>query len=177
MIAALDPAAGTRNRNARRLVEARARESARAPSLTAVEVVELETLEERPRQEEGVDCEVVLDGALVAAASEMLRSQRIEAAGTISEDLASRGVDPTVCAFLEDDLREAADALADAEAYFQETVEALAGARPSPGVLMERAADADVLERVDHLHQVLFNMRRRLVQVAAGIRHAERPRR
>lgn len=118
--------------------------------------------------------DLALDGSLVAAVGEMIRAQRADAASSLAERLAERGVDATVCAFVEDDLREAAEAMADAEAYFQETLDALGAARPSPRVLMERAADAGVLERVDHLHQVLSNMRRRLVQVAAGIRHTDR---
>lgn len=117
-----------------------------------------------------------LDGGLVAAVGEMLRMQREDAASALSERLSGEGVDANVCAFLEDDLREAADALADTEAYFQETIEALGASAPSPKVLIERAADAGILERVDHLHQVLSNMRRRLVQVSAGLSHAKRRR-
>lgn len=130
---------------------------------------------ERSGGEQPLDVE--LDGGLVAAVGEMLRMQRADAAASLSASLAERGVDSNVCAFLEDDLREAADALADAEAFFQETIDALGASSPSPNVLMERAADAGVLERVDYLHLVLSNMRRRLVQVAAGVRHAEQRRR
>jgi hypothetical protein len=127
----------------------------------------------RPSEPAAAD---TLDGGLVAAVGELLRSQRSEGAATIASDLLARGVDPTVCAFLEDDLREAAEALADVDAFFQESLESLSARAPSPRVLTERAEDVAVLERVDHLHNVLSNLRRRLVQVAAGLRQSGRRR-
>lgn len=108
------------------------------------------------------------DSEFAAALLGVLRDERWDRAESIGERLKARGIDPTVVDFVEDDLREATEALADIEAFFQESLEALS--RPASSVLEERSADASVLERVDHLHLVLSGLRRRLVQVAAGVR-------
>ncbi len=108
------------------------------------------------------------DTEFAAALLGVLRDQRWDASGTVASRLRARGVDANVCHFVEDDLREATEALSDIEAFFQESLEALG--RAAPGVLMAHASDAAILERVDHLHLVLSGLRRRLVQVAAGVR-------
>ena len=99
----------------------------------------------------------------------LLHEARFEAARRIGGEMRARGVDAAVCDFLEDDLIEAADALADLEAYFQEVVESLDRPAPSPGALSERAGDVTPLDRADHLHLVLTNLRRRLLQVAGRL--------
>ena len=107
----------------------------------------------------------------------LLHESRWEAARRIGREMRSRGVDPAVCDFLEDDLVEAADALADLEAFFQEVVESLDVPRPSPGALSERAGDVAPLDRADHLHLTLTNLRRRLLQVAGRLAAATAVRR
>ncbi len=110
----------------------------------------------------------------MAGLVERLREQRKRAATVLAARLSSKGVDRTVCAFLEDDLREAADALADAENFFQERIEALSAAVPSSDALIDRASDCSGFGYADHLYEVLWSLRRRLVQVAAGLRYADR---
>lgn len=110
------------------------------------------------------------DAEFTGALLGVLRDQRWETAAALCERLRLRGVDRTVCDFLEDDLRQATETLADVEAFFQETMEALE--RPAAGPLTERASDASVLDRMDDLYQVLANLRRRMVQVAAGVRRS-----
>lgn len=77
--------------------------------------------------------------------------------------------------FLEDDLREGLDAIADIEAHFTDVLDALRSDKPSPIRLMEAAEDFRVLNRLEYLMVVVAQLRRRLSQ-AAGKLH-ESPRR
>jgi len=136
-------------------------------ALSLAAVVDTEVTARRPRRP-AASPRRDEDSEFAAALLGVLRDGRWDEAEAISRRLKARGVDPTVVGFVEDDLREATEALADIEVFFQESIEALL--RPFSPVLEERAADASVLERVDHLHLVLSGLRRRLVQVAAGVR-------
>jgi len=109
-----------------------------------------------------------LDPEMSVALIEMMREQRVGEAGGIAATMQARGADPTVCAFLADDLREAAHSLADVEAWLQTSLEVLD--RPSPATLFEQAVDVGVLENLEHLFQTVDNLRRRLMQSSVGLR-------
>lgn len=72
--------------------------------------------------------------------------------------------------FLEDDLREGLDAVADVEAHFSEVLEALQDVRPTPIRLLDAADDLRVLERLEYLMVVVAQLRRRLAQAAGRLR-------
>lgn len=72
--------------------------------------------------------------------------------------------------FLEDDLREGLDAIADVEAHFSDVVELLRSERPTPIRLMEAAEDFRVLNRLEYLMVVVAQLRRRLSQAAGSLR-------
>ena len=73
--------------------------------------------------------------------------------------------------FLEDDLREGLDAVADVEAHFTDILDLLQSGQPSPIRLLEAAEDFRVLHRLEYLTVVVSQLRRRLAQ-AAGKLHA-----
>ncbi|MFY1827037.1 hypothetical protein ACN47A_14040 [Myxococcus fulvus] len=68
---------------------------------------------------------------------------------------------------LEDDLREGLDALGDVEAHFHDVLVTLRGAALSPVNLINAGDDLRVLERLDELHDVVVQIRKRLAQAAA----------
>ncbi|MBZ4408428.1 hypothetical protein ACJ2CR_11570 [Myxococcus faecalis] len=68
---------------------------------------------------------------------------------------------------LEDDLREGLDALGDVEAHFHDVLTTLRGATLSPVNLINTGDDLRVLERLDELHDVVVQIRKRLAQAAA----------
>lgn len=68
---------------------------------------------------------------------------------------------------LEDDLREGLDALGDVEAHFTDLLDTLRTEDLSPVALLEAGEDLRVLQRVDYLHHVIVQLRRRLSQAAA----------
>lgn len=72
--------------------------------------------------------------------------------------------------FLEDDLREGLDALADVEAHFTDILDLLRHERPSPIRLVEAAEDFRVLNRLEYLMVVVAQLRRRLAQAAGKMR-------
>lgn len=72
--------------------------------------------------------------------------------------------------FLEDDLREGLDALADVEAHFTDILELLRHERPSPIRLLEAAEDFRVLNRLESLMVVVAQLRRRMAQAAGALR-------
>lgn len=148
--------------------ENEARRLPRRPALQVAAAGPAPASPEGPLGDPDLAGDAEFSGALLG----VLRDQRWENAAALGERARGAGADATVCDFLEDDVREATEALADIEAYFQESLEALA--RPTPAVLLERAADAGVLDRVDDLYVVLSNLRRRMVQVAAGVRRGPR---
>jgi hypothetical protein len=72
---------------------------------------------------------------------------------------------------LEDDLREGLDALGDVEAHFTDLLDTLRTGDLSPAALVEAGEDLRVLQRLDRLHHVVVQLRRRLSQ-AASLRHS-----
>jgi hypothetical protein len=68
---------------------------------------------------------------------------------------------------LEDDLREGLDAIADVEGHFHDVLEALRSEKLSPIALLDASDDSRVLERLDYLHELVGQLRRR-VSKAAG---------
>ncbi len=74
--------------------------------------------------------------------------------------------------FLEDDLREGLDALAEVEAHFTDVLDLLRSERPTPIRLVDAAEDFRVLNRLEYLMVVVAQMRRRLAQAAGKMRGA-----
>jgi hypothetical protein len=72
--------------------------------------------------------------------------------------------------FLEDDLREGLDAIAEVEAHFTDILDALADDRPTPIRLLDAAEDFRVLNRIEYLMVVVAQLRRRLSQAAGKVR-------
>jgi hypothetical protein len=72
--------------------------------------------------------------------------------------------------FLEDDLREGLDAIAEVEAHFTDVLDVLRRDDATPIQLMEAAEDFRVLNRLEYLMVVVAQLRRRLSQ-AAGTLH------
>lgn len=93
----------------------------------------------------------------------------------LEERLPRREDNSVMLDFLEDDLREGLDAIAEVEAHFTDVLDALRADRPSPIRLMEAAEDFRVLNRLEYLMVVVAQLRRRLSQ-AAGKLH-ESPKR
>ncbi|MCA2981946.1 MAG: hypothetical protein INH41_20780 [Myxococcaceae bacterium] len=75
--------------------------------------------------------------------------------------------------FLEDDLREGLDAIAEVEAHFTDVLDVLRRDDTTPIQLMEAAEDFRVLSRLEYLMVVVAQLRRRLSQ-AAGTLHGAR---
>lgn len=113
-----------------------------------------------------------LDPDLGVALVELLRDERLEQAEVVAERARAQGADATVCAFLADDLREAAHTVAEVEHWLQSTLDVLDA--PSPATLFEQATDVAVLQRLEHLFQTVDNLRRRLLQASVGLRRAPR---
>ncbi len=78
--------------------------------------------------------------------------------------------------FLEDDLREGLDAIAEVEAHFTDVLDVLRNEAPSPIRILDAAEDFRVLNRLEYLMVVVAQLRRRLSQ-AAGKLHEAPPRR
>lgn len=74
--------------------------------------------------------------------------------------------------FLEDDLREGLDAVAEVEAHFTDVLDTLRDARLSPALLLEAAEDFRVLNRIEYLSVVAAQLRKRLGQAAGQLRNS-----
>ncbi len=72
--------------------------------------------------------------------------------------------------FLEDDLREGLDAIAQVESHFNDVVDAMRSDRVHPVSLLEVAEDFRVLNRLEYLMVVVTQMRKRLAQAAGKLR-------
>lgn len=68
---------------------------------------------------------------------------------------------------LEDDLREGLDALDDVGAHFTGLLDTLRTEELSPVTLLESGEDLRVLQRLDALHDIVVQLRKRLSQAAA----------
>ena len=73
--------------------------------------------------------------------------------------------------FLEDDLREGLDAVAEVEAHFTDILDVLSSDKPGPIRLIEAAEDFRVLNRLEYLMVVVAQLRRRLAQAAGAIKN------
>jgi hypothetical protein len=71
--------------------------------------------------------------------------------------------------FLEDDLREGLQAIADVEAHFTDILELLRDERPSAVRLLEVADDFRALSRLEYLFVVVSQLRKRLSQAAGQL--------
>ncbi len=72
--------------------------------------------------------------------------------------------------FLEDDLREGLDAVAEVELHFTDIIETLREDRLTPIHLLEAAEDFRVLNRLEYLMVTVAQLRRRLAQAAGRVR-------
>ena len=72
--------------------------------------------------------------------------------------------------FIEDDLREGLDAIAEVEAHFTDILDALRADTVSPVSLLDAAEDFRVLNRIEYLMVVVSQLRRRLGQAAGKMR-------
>jgi hypothetical protein len=73
--------------------------------------------------------------------------------------------------FLEDDLRQGLDAIAEVDAHFTDLLDTLRSDRLSPITLLEAADDYRVLSRLEYLMVVVAQMRRRLSQAAGKLKN------
>jgi hypothetical protein len=73
--------------------------------------------------------------------------------------------------FLEDDLREAEAAIADARAWLDEAVRAVCDARAGRAEIVE-VASRDPAATIEYLGETMQSVRRRLAQVAYGLERA-----
>ena len=73
--------------------------------------------------------------------------------------------------FLEDDLREGLEAIAEVDAHFTDLLDTLRSDRLSPITLLEAADDYRVLSRLEYLTVVVAQMRRRLSQAAGKLKN------
>ncbi|RKG53743.1 hypothetical protein D7X30_30260 [Corallococcus sp. AB011P] len=73
--------------------------------------------------------------------------------------------------FVEDDLREGLDALGDVQAHFHDLLLALHRETLTPVALMNAGENLHVLQRLEDLHEVVTQLRRRLSQAAGMIRN------
>ncbi|MCE9666835.1 hypothetical protein LY474_03320 [Myxococcus stipitatus] len=94
----------------------------------------------------------------------------------LARALPSRADSTVLVDLLEDDLREGMDALGDVEAHFQDLLETLRAGPLSATSLVNASDDARVLERLDDLHDLVLQVRKRLAQAAALVRHGPTPR-
>lgn len=92
-------------------------------------------------------------------------ADRLEAALPAREDC------EVLVDFIEDDLREGLDAIADVEAHFSDVVEALRDEKLSPVRLVDLADDLRVLNKLEYLMVLASQLRRRLT-LAAGKLHS-----
>lgn len=93
-----------------------------------------------------------------------------ESVERLEERLPRREDNAVLLDFLEDDLREGLDAIADVEAHFTDVLDLLRNDEPSPIALMDAAEDFRVLNRLEYLMVVVAQLRRRLSQAAGKLR-------
>lgn len=101
-------------------------------------------------------------------------SRSVDAIGESVERLArflpEREDSEVLLDFLEDDLREGLDAIADVEAHFTDVLDTLRSDRLSALRLTDAAEDFRVLHRLEHLMVTIAQLRRRLCQAAGKMR-------
>jgi len=87
----------------------------------------------------------------------------------LAHSLPARADAAVLVDLLEDDLREGLDALGDVAAHFSDLLNTLSTEELSPVALMEAGEDLRVLQRLDDLHDVVVQLRKRLSH-AAGMK-------
>lgn len=97
-----------------------------------------------------------------------------EAADRLRAALPPREDSVVLVDFLEDDLREGLSAVADLEAHFTDVLDVLRSDRLSPIPLVEVADDLHMLQRLEYLHTVVSQLRRRLCAAAGKLRDEPR---
>lgn len=93
-----------------------------------------------------------------------------ESVERLEEHLPRREDSAVLLDFLEDDLREGLDAIAEVEAHFTDVLDLLRNEQPAPVALLEAAEDFRVLNRLEYLMVVVAQLRRRLSQAAGKLR-------
>jgi len=73
--------------------------------------------------------------------------------------------------FLEDDLREGFEAVNEVEAHFRQVLETLDSRKLSPAALIEAGEDFRILNRLEYLHVVVTQLRKRLSMAAGKLRN------
>ncbi len=94
-----------------------------------------------------------------------------EAASRVEAVLPPRNDSAVLADFLEDDLREGLDAVADIEAHFHDVLEVLRSEALTPQMLIEASDDFRVLRRIESLAVVVAQLRRRLSQAAGQLKN------
>lgn len=92
-----------------------------------------------------------------------------ESVERLEQFLPSREDSAVLVDFIEDDLREGLDAVAEVEGHFSDIIEALRSGNPSPIRLLDAAEDFRVLNRIEYLMVVVAQLRRRLSQAAGRV--------
>jgi hypothetical protein len=95
-----------------------------------------------------------------------------EAVGRLADALPERADATVLLDFLEDDLREGLGALSDVEAHFTDVLDALRASRLSPVALLEAGDELHALQRLEYLHGVVSQLRRRLSQAAGMLQRS-----
>ena len=80
-----------------------------------------------------------------------------------------RGQDQVLVDFLEDELREGERAMGDVTSWFDEVLATIVAEDASAKTLVDLADDRTVLEQIDYLGEVVANLRKRLLQIAARV--------
>ena len=93
-----------------------------------------------------------------------------EAADRLRRALPARADATVVADLLEDDLREGLAAVAEVESHFHEVLDALRSERLTPLALVTAGDDLRVLQRLDALHSLATQLRRRMSQAAGLLR-------
>ena len=94
-----------------------------------------------------------------------------EAVDRLEAALPKREDSVVLADFLEDDLREGLEAVAEVEAHFTDLLDTLRSDRLSPITLLEASDDFRVLNRLEYLTVVVAQVRRRLSQAAGKLKN------
>lgn len=107
--------------------------------------------------------------ALSTALSLRTRDAIREAVDRLAAALPEREDTTVLVDFLEDDLREGLNAIADVEAHFTDVLDLLRGDRVTARKLVDAADDLRALQRLEYLIVVVAQLRRRLSQAAGKL--------
>lgn len=95
-----------------------------------------------------------------------------EAVDRLEAMLPKREESDVLLDFIEDDLREGFEAIADVEAHFTDILDTLRNEPIKPIRLLECSDDFRTLERLEYLMVVIAQLRRRMAQAAGALQNA-----